>query len=119
MNNISFISISLLLLYEHRHLFTGDSQYNSLLLSSLIQKDIELIDINLYFALELLDKIELHEKYEIASIYFFNSKGVIKCDYIQNYHKKHEYYIINVYYAWYEIKIQYDVKRNLMIKGSQ
>ena len=122
MNNISFVSIPLLLLYEHRHLFTDDSQYNSLLLSSLIQKDIELIHIKLYSVLELSDKIELHEKYEISSIYFFNGKGIIKCNYIQNYHKKHESYTINVFYGWYEwdkIKFQYDDKRNLMIKGSQ
>ena len=100
MNNISFVSIPLLLLYEHRHLFTDDSQYNSLLLSSLIQKDIELIHIKLYSVLELSDKIELHEKYEISSIYFFNGKGIIKCNYIHNFHKFNEPNILDVYYGW-------------------
>ena len=38
MNNISFVSIPLLLLYEHRHLYTDDSQYNSLIISNLINK---------------------------------------------------------------------------------
>ena len=71
MNNISFISTPLLLLYEHRHLVTDDCQYNSLLLSSLIQKDIEVIDIKFYSVLELSDKIAFHEKYEMITIYFF------------------------------------------------
>lgn len=117
MNNISFVSIPLLLLYEHRHLYTGDCQYNSLLLSSLIQKNIELIDIKFYCALQLSDKIAFHEKYEMTTIYFFNNKGVIK--YIKNYdYDFHESFIIDVYYQWDKKYFQYDVKIDLMIKGS-
>lgn len=120
MNNISFVSIPLLLLYEHRHLFTDNCQYNSLLLSSLIQKDIELIDIKLYSALELSDKIAFHEKYEMITIYFFNNGGVIKYYYIHNFHKFNEPNILDVYYGWNKKYFQhYDDKINLIIKEPQ
>ena len=120
MNNISFVSIPLLLLYEHRHLYTDDCQYNSLLLSSLIKKDIELIDIKFYSDRQLSDKIAFHEKYEIISIYFFNNEGVIKYYYIHNFHKFNEPNILDVYYEWDKKYFQYyDDKINLMIKESQ
>lgn len=120
MNNISFISIPLLLLYEHRYLFSDNCQYNSLLLSSLIQKDIELIGIKFYTDLQLSDKIAFHEKYEIITIYFFNNGGVIKYDYIHNFHKFNEPNIIDVYYGWDKKYFQYyDDKNNLMIKEQQ
>ena len=120
MNNISFIAIPLLLLYEHRHLFSDNCQYNSLLLSSLIQKDIELIDIKFYSDRQLSDKIAFHEKYEIISIYFFNNEGVIKYYYIHNFHKFNEPNILDVYYEWDKKYFQYyDDKINLMIKESQ
>ena len=121
MNNTSFVSIPLLLLYEHRLLFSDNCQYNSLLLSSLIQKDIELIDIKFYSDFQLSEKIAFHEKYKIITIYFFNNGGVIKYDYIHNFHKNNEpNNILDVYYGWNKKIFQYyDDKINLMIKESQ
>ena len=46
--NIVPIKISGKLLYENRHLYTDDSHYNSLIISNLINKKIELLDVETY-----------------------------------------------------------------------
>ena len=71
MNNISFVSIALLLLYEHRHLFTDDSQYNSLVLSHSLNEKIELLDIKKYESFNDDMKKELYTK-----IYFADNNGL-------------------------------------------
>ena len=43
--NIELIEIKIKLLYENRHLFTDDIHYNSLVISNLINKKVELFDI--------------------------------------------------------------------------
>ena len=43
--NIELIEIKIKLLYENRHLFTDDIHYNSLVISNLINKNVELFDI--------------------------------------------------------------------------
>ena len=49
--NIIPVEIQINLLYENRHLYTDDSQYNSLIVSNLINKNIELLDYVNYNAL--------------------------------------------------------------------
>ncbi len=45
------VKIEFKTLYEHRHLYTDDVQYNSLMVSNLINKKIELLDYANYNAL--------------------------------------------------------------------
>ena len=48
---------------EHRHLFTDDVHYNSLIISNLINKKIELLDFGKYNALDGHDQWELFIKH--------------------------------------------------------
>lgn len=61
--NIIPIEIRGKLLFENRHLYTDDSQYNSLIISNLINKNVILLDVQNYYALD--DKIKK---------YFFDEK---------------------------------------------
>ena len=58
-------------LYEHRHLFTDDYQYNSLVLSHSLNEKIELLDIKKYESFNDDMKKELYTK-----IYFADNNGL-------------------------------------------
>lgn len=64
------------LLYEHRHLFTDDIQYNSLIISNIINQDIMLLDNKLYDKLDDSIKKKIYFKYIIhkdgLTCYFYN-----------------------------------------------
>ena len=54
------IKISGKVLYENRHLFTDDVHYNSLIISNLINKKIELLDIETYKQIDEDSKMEIY-----------------------------------------------------------
>ena len=54
--NIVSIKVDVKLLYENRHLYTDDSHYNSLVVSNLINKKIDLLDFVKYNALDNIKK---------------------------------------------------------------
>lgn len=57
--NIELIEIKIKLLYENRHLLTDDVEYNSLLLSNIINWSIKLFDKKTYFNLNLDEQLQI------------------------------------------------------------
>lgn len=48
-------------LYEHRHLYTDDVEYNSLIISNLLNKNINLLDMQSFNALDNEYKKQIYE----------------------------------------------------------
>ena len=63
--NIVPIEIKIKILYENRHLLTDDVQYNSLIVSNIINQDIMLLDNKLYDKLDDIIKKKIYFKYII------------------------------------------------------
>ncbi len=57
--NIIPIEIDIKTLYEHRHLYTDDVEYNSLILSNIFDRSIKLFDIKTYDKLNLDHQIQI------------------------------------------------------------
>ena len=74
--NIVPVKIEFNTLYENRHLFTDDTQYNSLIISNLINQSIILIDIQVYDDLDIEHKRLLYERNTISFNYILVKDGV-------------------------------------------
>ena len=74
--NITPVRIKFKTLYENRHLFTEDTQYNSLIISNLINQSIILIDIQAYDYLDIEHKRLIYESNTISFNYILVKDGV-------------------------------------------
>ena len=77
------VKIEFKTLYENRHLFNDDVQYNSLFISNLINQFINLIDIQIYEDLDIEHKRRIYERNTLSFNYILVKDGV---------------YILEVYY---------------------
>ena len=66
------IKLNARLLYDNRHLYTDNCQYNSLILSNIFNKPINLLDMKLYRKV----KYRLEIKTEIIDLYIFDKEGL-------------------------------------------
>ena len=64
------IEIKFKLLYEHRHLFTDDSQYDSLIVSNILNTKLKLLDIVSFDHLDDTSKMELFKNYNTYINYY-------------------------------------------------
>ena len=74
--NIIPVRIEFKTLYEHRHLFTDDVHYNSLIVSNLINQSINLIDIQIYEDLDIEHKRRIYERNTLSFNYILVKDGV-------------------------------------------
>ncbi len=74
MKSIQSIKLNAKLLYDNRHLYTDNCQYNSLILSNIFNKPIKLLDMNLYRKV----KYQLDTKHEIIDLYIFDKEGLYR-----------------------------------------
>ena len=65
------------LLYEHRHLYTDDYQYNSLIISKLVNKQIFLLELCRYDEFDFEYKLQLYHDYDDHN-YILVKEGVYK-----------------------------------------
>ena len=94
--NIVPIKIEFKTLYEHRYLYTDDSQYNSLIISNLINKNVILMDVHNYHALDDNIKQYVFDKnqrfnYVLSKDGLYRQKGVLHS------------YSLEFYYHWENI----------------
>lgn len=74
MYTIQPIKLNARLLYDNRHLYTDNCQYNSLILSNIFNKPINLLDMKLYRKV----KYRLDTKDEIIDLYIFAKEGLYR-----------------------------------------
>lgn len=74
MKSIQPIKLNAKLLYDNRHLYTDNCQYNSLMLSNIFNKPINLLDMKLYRKV----KYHLDTKHEIIDLYVFDKDGLYR-----------------------------------------
>ena len=74
MKSIQSIKLNAKLLYDNRHLYTDNCQYNSLILSNIFNKPIKLLDMGLYIKV----KYHLDTKHEIIDLYIFDKEGLYR-----------------------------------------
>ena len=74
MYTIQPIKLNARLLYDNRHLYTDNCQYNSLILFNIFNKPINLLDMKLYRKV----KYHLDTKAEIIDLYIFDKDGLYR-----------------------------------------
>ena len=99
--NLKIVYVDMKLLYNNRHLFTDDVQYNSLVLSNLTNQTLHLVPVKTFEYMSFSEKNELFHSQSVISINFIQQKGLI--NYNQEYGS-----ILNLYIAWYEIPLEYE-----------
>ena len=91
------------LLYNNRHLFTDDVQYNSLVLSNLTNQNIQLIPVKTFEYMSFSEKNELFQSLSVNSfnsINFIQKLGLIR--FKQVYRQYSSRYVF-----WNEINLEY------------
>lgn len=73
------------ILYNNRHLFTDDVQYNSLVLYNLTNQNLHLVSVKTFEYMSFSEKTELFQSQSFISISFIQKKGLIKFIYNQVY----------------------------------
>lgn len=104
--NLKIVYVDMKILYNNRHLFTDDVQYNSLVLSNLTNQTLHLVSVKTFEYMSFSEKNELFQSQSFISISFIQKKGLIRfilIKYTQEYRK-----FSNRYIAWYEIPLEYE-----------
>lgn len=99
--NLKIVYVDMKILYNNRHLFIDDVQYNSLVLSNLTNQNLQLVPVKNFEYMSFSEKTELFQSQSVISINFIQKKGLI--NYNQEYGS-----ILNRYIAWYEIPLEYE-----------
>ena len=89
------------LLYNNRHLFTDDVQYNSLVLSNLTNQNLQLVPVKTFveYIYSSSEKHEVFQSLSVNSINFIYNQGLI------NYNKVYRQ-VSYRYITWNEITLE-------------
>ena len=105
------IKISVKLLYEHRHLFTDDVKYNSLIISNAINTNVNLINVECYNKLDHYVKNVIYADNKNDYVFILDKKGLYElmyypsCEWGGNiYEERHDIYL----YSWQDLNKKYN-----------
>lgn len=71
------IKIDTKTLYVNRHLYTDDTQYNSLIISNLVNKNVNLLDVQSFYTLDNEYKIQIYkDTHRVFFTEIFTKRGI-------------------------------------------